>query len=351
MRRAAALAVALGALGPPADAAACAVAPPDRARVVAGAEQALVVWSAATETEHFVRTVAFDADAQDFGFLVPTPSAPELGEVPADVFERLEPLTRAPVEVFDTVQVSWGCMDAFLRGERAGAPKAAAGLDDGVRVLSTARVAGLDATVLQADSAGALERWLAERRYPIRPELARWLAGYVAQRWTITAFRIDAGGAPDALPSGAIRPRALRMSFRARRPFFPYREPAPAEGEPRRARPFALFVVTDERVSGRVGGAAWSAHLEYADRPDGLDALLAPALPAGAPVPRWLHLFTEAVPVRPPADLEFERASEQERRLPPPVRVPRVRRLWIPVELALLVPPIALLLLRRRRAR
>ena len=44
-------------------------------------ESAVIVWEGATRTEHFVRRATFATTAADFGFLVPTPSKPELAEV------------------------------------------------------------------------------------------------------------------------------------------------------------------------------------------------------------------------------------------------------------------------------
>jgi hypothetical protein len=59
-----------------------------------------------------------------------------------------------------------------------------------VRVLDQQRVAGYDATVLEADSARALNEWLIKHHYVNRPDLTVWLEPYVKNRWKITAFKI-----------------------------------------------------------------------------------------------------------------------------------------------------------------
>ena len=61
---------------------------------------------------------------------------------------------------------------------------------DGVRVLDEQRVAGYDAAVLEADSANALNAWLAKHEYVTRPDLAAWLDTYVKAKWKITAFKV-----------------------------------------------------------------------------------------------------------------------------------------------------------------
>jgi hypothetical protein len=51
-------------------------------------EDALIVWDPGKGMEHFIRRARFDTTAKDFGFLVPTPSKPELAEVPDSLFDR-----------------------------------------------------------------------------------------------------------------------------------------------------------------------------------------------------------------------------------------------------------------------
>ena len=43
-------------------------------------ESAIIVWDAASKTQHFIRRARFETKARDFGFLVPTPTRQELAE-------------------------------------------------------------------------------------------------------------------------------------------------------------------------------------------------------------------------------------------------------------------------------
>ena len=49
-------------------------------------ESALIIWDEVTKTEHFIRRASFETAADDFGFLVPTPTQPDLGEADDRVF-------------------------------------------------------------------------------------------------------------------------------------------------------------------------------------------------------------------------------------------------------------------------
>src|SRR5262249_53157744 len=56
-------------------------------------EQYLLLWDAATRTQHFIRKASFHSAADDFGFLVPTPARPELEESGNEAFSFLQKLT------------------------------------------------------------------------------------------------------------------------------------------------------------------------------------------------------------------------------------------------------------------
>src|SRR4051812_38730839 len=88
--------VLLVALAPPAPQPASACAPAFRrgASVRIADESVLIVWDAEAKTQHFIRRATFDTETPDFGFLVPTPTRPEVKEAPQEVFTALEEWTR-----------------------------------------------------------------------------------------------------------------------------------------------------------------------------------------------------------------------------------------------------------------
>jgi len=151
---------------------ACAPAPPPGLTVRVAGEEALIVWDAEHGVEHFVRRAQFDTTAAKFGFLVPTPSTPRLGEVDASIFDTLLRVTAPSVVVRDERTFEPGCLcDSFIL-RKAGVRAAA---EAPVRVLSLQTVAGYDAVVLEADDAAALAKWLADNGYDARASLLEWL--------------------------------------------------------------------------------------------------------------------------------------------------------------------------------
>ncbi len=328
MKRSVAIALAAIALTRSGTAPACAVAPAEDETVRVEAEDALIVWDDRTKTEHFIRRAAFETSSKDFGFLVPTPNQPELAEADNVVFDRIAEHTKPEVVKKRRYKV---VPDGFLLRSKGEMAEASA-----VNVLEVTRVAGLDAAVLEADSATAIGEWLEKHGYAFRKALVSWLEPYVKKHWKITAFKLARSGA-----QGSFGTRALRMSFTTPAPFFPYREP-PTEGTPPGGPPRLLRVafVSTERVEGKleVGGdfpgrAVWAGALHNAP------TLLAGALPAaGIPSPAFLTLIEDGSDPRPGfSDVYFHRDAEQVELRRTPVVVDDVVAIPIPLELVALL--------------
>src|SRR5438105_2779881 len=65
---------------------------------VVNADQAVIIlWDAATKTQHFIRRASFKSEGDDFGFLIPSPSQPELSESGNEAFPYLQSLTEPKV--------------------------------------------------------------------------------------------------------------------------------------------------------------------------------------------------------------------------------------------------------------
>lgn len=325
---------------------ACAPAYPEGMGVSVASEEALIVWDAATHTEHFIRTANFDTDAPDFGFLVPTPGVPELADADGYVFERLRDATAPEVRHESGYAPTTCCLMPFLFFTATARDSAVEVLAAGsVDILATARVAGMDATVVRASDADALTAWLDERGYATRPALTQWLAGYVERGYAITAFqyrKTDEG-------ERRIGSSAVRLSFHADAPFYPYREPSDAPEVS--GRSLRVWLVGDTRLEGALeGGGAFPAETDYAHTFDAaaLHGAVPDALATGNE--RWLTSMVDRSTRRSPHDVVFGTSREGEVTLPP--IVVRGEDIPIPIPLEpLALGGIAWFFWRRRRAK
>src|SRR5438445_4587158 len=76
---------------------ACCPVGPSGKPVVNADQPVIILWDAATKTQHFIRRAAFKSAGDDFGFLIPSPSHPQLSESGNEAFPYLQALTEPRV--------------------------------------------------------------------------------------------------------------------------------------------------------------------------------------------------------------------------------------------------------------
>jgi len=330
---------------------ACCPAGPSGKPVINADQTVIILWDAATKTQHFIRRASFKSEADDFGFLVPTPAQPELNESGNEAFPFLQKLTEPEKQKVARPSGGMSCGCSKEEMSFALADKAA------VQVLEEKLVAGFQAAVLQADSANALVNWLKENGYAFSPQVEAWAKPYVDAGWKITALKV--AKAKDAKADKTVAAAALRITFHTDRPLFPYREPdpeGPAKSLGASQRLLRIYFLAEARYQGELtkevpwtGQVAWANKLSTADRKKTLEMLQLPE--ATGPAEWWLTEFEDRWPYRAaPADVYFARGADQNSIKRPPI-IEYVATSW-PTDVmacafgvAVVVPP----LLRRVR--
>ncbi|MBS2014322.1 MAG: DUF2330 domain-containing protein [Deltaproteobacteria bacterium] len=288
-----ALAVSAAAAGglTPRAADACAMVVPNEAGAtparLAG-EATFIAYDADTHVEHFVRAVRFASSVQRFGFLVPVPTKPTIGEAQEALFDKLEELARSKPLL-----------------TRSAPPTAAVSVaaTPGVTVVEQAKVKGLDYAVLQASGGKELNAWLEQNKFVSYPELAPWAEHYAKEDAFFVAFKYElpsAGQIAEALPG------AVRITFTTDRPFYPYREPKPQGGPG--GRSLRLFVLGEGPVSTTVAGSPWATTATFSEAIPAHEATnLETFLPGARVSSKATHLtaFNDTTVERPAGDLFF----------------------------------------------
>lgn len=322
---------------------ACATAPPAGAEARVADEEAVIIWDAVTKTETFIRRAQFQSTARSFGFLVPTPSTPQLGEVDENVFHELSRLIR-PEVVTDTsgtkITVESWFKSCALGMEKSGAIDT--GRAPAVRVIQSAHVAGMDATTVEADDAAALSAWLGGHGFATTPQLTAWLERYVAQHWKLTAFVVSTEQKDGK--QFELATKAVKLTFAADAPFYPYREPdAPKSSAldlpPRMLR---VFFVSDKRYTGKLGEGSWNAGTLFSA------PLALPAALGSAPGASRTTVFIDEGPRIATDDVMFVPHADQSEVKQPPIIVRKPRVISIPYEGIAVVLVIGLLVIRWR---
>jgi len=292
---------------------ACCPAGKSGAPVVNADQTVILIWDAATKTQHFIRKASFQSEGDDFGFLVPTPTQPELEESGNDAFPYLLKLTEPERKKVPRPArgMGCGCSDAPTKSKgEADKPE--------VRVLNEKLVAGFKAVVLEAKTTTALVGWLKEHGYAYSPEVAAWAKPYVENGWMITALKVAKDGGSQETKS--LTASALRLTFKTDRPLFPYREPdsrTAAQTLGARNRLLRIYFLAEARYQGELAGdtawtgkVAWASALDDKDRKKVLELLKLPQ--ETGPAKWWLTEFEDNWPYQvAPGDVTFSRDRNQ----------------------------------------
>jgi hypothetical protein len=293
---------------------ACCPAPPLGKPVVNADQTVIIVWDEATKTQHFIRKASFKSEADDFGFLVPSPTVPELEESGSDAFPYLQVLTEPEtIRKARPSNVGCGCSPMASLDRNA-----QAGLAADVHVRAEKEVAGFQAVVLEAKTADGLVKWLKENGYAFSPEVAAWAKPYIDAGWMISAFKVAKN--KDDAEQKRVAATSLRMSFKTDRPLFPYREPDFKDAVKTlnaNNRLLRIYFIADAKYRGELtkdepwtGKIAWAGKLDGAHRSKALELLKLPE--TSGPTQWWLTEFEDNWPYRvAPADVTFSRNPDQ----------------------------------------
>jgi hypothetical protein len=338
---------------------ACCPAPPSGRAVVNADQTVIIIWDGASKTQHFIRRASFKAEADDFGFIVPTPSQPELSESGDAAFPVLAAITAPEVKTMPRPSGGGcGCSES-MKSSTAGSLR--------VTVLDEKDVAGFRATVLEAGSATDLVAWLKTNGYAYSPQIATWAEPYIAQKWKFTALKV-VKPAPSTGPATQpatvkqeVAASSLRLSFKTDRPLFPYREPDPTDAARSlgaHQRVLRIYFLSDARYHGELtkespwtGQVAWAGAVSAEDRQRLLEQLNVPATSTSKAW--WLTEFEDRWPYRAaPADVYFSRAADQSPVQRPPIIQYTRSETWKLAEVApyvLIIGAVGLLPIVRRR--
>ena len=200
-------------------------------------ERTLIVWDASTQRQQFVREVRFTNTGElPFGFIVTTPTRPEVNEVKSAPFDALE--ARFPHTLLDTPDLHLGAPGGKGSDEGRGAT---AGRIAPVQVLEKKRIGDFTSFVLAATNAKALADWLKKNQFRATEAGEAWIHCYVKLGFFFVALRYE-GKKAKAAGSEDLVSRSIRLSFDSALPYYPYEEPGDAPQQ--QGRELQVWLVT-----------------------------------------------------------------------------------------------------------
>jgi hypothetical protein len=221
---------------------ACGIAFRDpRSPVTLSGEQAIIIWDPAKKEEHFIRQASFEGADEDFGFIVPTPSMPEVSKSDQKAFVVMYTMNDRP---------SRGVGGPGMEGAASGGQGGGS-----VTVLQEYQVGDYQAAIVKATDGKTMAAWLKKNGYMSRPALEEWLETYTKKQWFFAALKLTR--APGA---STDRTSAVRVSFKTDVPHYPYKMPADTWPQGH-VRPLTLYFITTGDVDARYAGTQteWEA--------------------------------------------------------------------------------------------
>lgn len=170
-------------------------------------QRALIVYQG--QTENLVISGSFIGDANDFAWVIPTPSEPTISKSSADIFYTLQNLTR--------IEQTSGAMNLFTSTGLGSAPKGTIEVQE--------RTVGIYNTyVVKADSEAVLADWLEQNGFTFPADQQVLLKDYVDKGWYFAIAKIQDAFVNDPtvktqLVAGRIAP--LRLTFTSPQIIYP----------------------------------------------------------------------------------------------------------------------------------
>lgn len=139
-------------------------------------QRAVIFYEEGKET--LILSNTFRGDAKDFGWVVPTPSQPEVSRSSDELFTALDDLTQVEV---DYQPQPLGLDEAYRAGQQK----------DNVYIVETKKIEYYDIVVLTSEDSEALAKWLNKNNFQFPKNAGYILDSYINNKWFFVAVKID----------------------------------------------------------------------------------------------------------------------------------------------------------------
>ena len=153
------------------------ILPPYGYSIKEAQQTAVILYEDKTKTETLVLSIQFEGDAEEFAWVIPTPSEPEVDKASRSLITSLEDLTRTSSYGYETLGLG-SSMKAYDTGES-------------VTIVEKKKVDYYDITTLSAEDSSALSNWLNDHGYTYPKKYEYVLNSYIENDWYFVAVKID----------------------------------------------------------------------------------------------------------------------------------------------------------------
>ncbi len=180
--------------------------PPPDYYIGQASQQGVIIYDKGIET--LILSSTFYGDAKDFGWVIPTPTRPEIDQSTDEIFIALSDLTGRTIALN---------RKQSLLGDKEEASETK------VKIVETKQVGIYDVKVILASEASSLAKWLSDNGFQFPKESSYVLEDYVQYNWFYTVAKVRPEliwpGMEKEMKSGHISP--LKLTFKTDKIVFP----------------------------------------------------------------------------------------------------------------------------------
>ncbi|HCE44981.1 MAG TPA: hypothetical protein DET40_15685 [Lentisphaeria bacterium] len=165
--------------------------------------------------EDLILQVKYEGKAEDFGWIVPVPSMPEI-----------KPMTYSPFPVLEKspgIKIFKNYLDAYKKYHLIRYSTLEGGDTSRTTVVREDSVGIYKTSILKADNGSSLKGWLEENKFKVPEGGERALDYYIRKNWLFVAFRINASfinkDSAGRLARGELDP--IHLIFKSDKPVYP----------------------------------------------------------------------------------------------------------------------------------
>ena len=242
-----------------------------------GLQKTYVFYKGGIET--FVIRPGFVGNVDNFGMLIPFPTAPSLRKVPDEIFPHIEAAVDPPEVVVD-LRMRFYMSTDHPRSSNQFAVRSASRTN--VKILKQEAVGMYEVAVLEAGSAKALQKWMDDHGYQYPKGMDQVCGEYIDQGWCFVAVKTRVGtknesdpkpgqrGINNSMPSGSSfdgSVQGMGFRFKSDELVVPMRLSAFNEGDLRNVvylltdTPQRIKSIPEEYVVRQLDGKLLYAHL------------------------------------------------------------------------------------------
>lgn len=215
----------------------------DNARPMRLDRQSAFLWQAQGK-EHMLLSVQYSGGSDEFAWVIPVESRPEVTVEKGAPFTELRHATEIRMQA--------------LRAPAAGGGSKGANMDRGVTVLEQKEEGPYNIAVLSATSGGGLYEWLKTNQFAVSKNARGQMDYYISHNYVFVAARIRNGARSNAkvsqrLTSGTIAP--MHLTFAAKQLTYPLKMTAVNPGYSEMEIYVAGDTLTQNKVLRHVQGA------------------------------------------------------------------------------------------------